>query len=170
MTELQAKAIKRIKDVYAKAEDIYGIPLAFPIVSFRLKGRRAGYVVVILNKLALNNDLLHDHGEDFINDTPGHEAAHLISYAVYGYNIEPHGQEWKKVMIKVCGQQPTRCHLLEVKTNHIYSCNCNKPIYLSTTRHNKYLTGQRFYCKTCKAEIKWNKLHENKTTQLFRTV
>lgn len=161
MTELQAKAIKRIKDVYAKAEDIYGVPFTFPIVSFRLKGRRAGYVVVILNKLALNNALLHDHGEDFINDTPGHEAAHLIAYAVYGYNIEPHGQEWKKVMIKVCGQEPTRCHLLEVKTNHEYFCSCDKTIYVSTTKHNRILRGQgRYSCNICKTEIRWKKLYE----------
>ena len=115
MTELQSKAIKRIKEVYAKAEDVYGIPLTFPIVSFKLKGRRAGYVIPAYNKLALNDALLHEHGDNFINDTPGHEAAHLIAYAVYGYNIEPHGTAWKKVMVKVCGQSPTRCHTYEVK-------------------------------------------------------
>jgi SprT protein len=161
MTELQAKAIKRIKDVYAKAEDIYGIPLTFPIVSFRLKGRRAGYVMPAYNRLALNNALLHDHGDNFVNDTPGHEAAHLIAYAVYGYKIEPHGKEWKKVMIEACGQSPTRCHTYEVKTNHEYICKCDKIIYLSTTKHNRVLTCRsKYICNTCNTELRWKKLYE----------
>jgi SprT protein len=161
MTELQAKAIKRIKEVYAKAEDVYGVPLSFPIISFRLKGRRAGYVIPAYNKLALNYALLHEHGDIFINDTPGHEAAHLIAYAVYGYNIEPHGIAWKKVMVNVCGQSPTRCHTYEVKTNHEYICKCDKIIYLSTTKHNRVLTCRsKYICNTCNTELRWKKLYE----------
>ena len=164
MTELQSKAIKRIKEVYAKAEDVYGIPLTFPIVSFKLKGRRAGYVIPAYNKLTLNDALLHEHGDNFINDTPGHEAAHLIAYAVYGYNIEPHGTAWKKVMVKVCGQSPTRCHTYEVKTRNEYICKCDKIIYVSTTKHNRILRGHdRYYCKTCNVEIRWKKLYEKIT-------
>jgi SprT protein len=171
MTELQAKAIKRIKEVYAKAEDIYGIPLTLPTISFNLKGRRAGYVIPAYNKLALNNELLHQNGDVFINDTVGHEAAHLIAYAVYGYNIEPHGTAWKKVMVNVCGQSPTRCHAYEVKTKNEYVCKCDKTIYVSTTKHNRMLKGEnRYYCTICNTEIKWKKLHENKTPQLFTVI
>ena len=116
MTEMQSKALKRVREVYAKAEEIYGVPLTFPIISFRLKGRRAGYAVPAHNKIAFNNDMLHQNGDAFINDTVGHEAAHLIAYSVYGYNIEPHGKEWKKVMITVCGQSPTKCSMIAITT------------------------------------------------------
>ena len=171
MTELQGKAIKRIYAVYAKAESIYGVSFKLPDISFKLKGRRAGYVIPAYNKLALNNELLHAYGDEFINDTPGHEAAHLIAYQAYGYNIEPHGIAWKKVMVNVCGQSPTRCHVFEVKTNHEYICKCDKIIYLSTTKHNRILKGDnRYYCKVCNTEIKWKKLHENKTTQFFTVI
>jgi SprT protein len=161
MTELQAKAIKRIYAVYEKAESIYGVSFKLPDISFKLKGRRAGYVIPAYNKLALNNELLHTYGDEFINDTPGHEAAHLIAYQAYGYMIEPHGKEWKKVMTTVCEQDPTRCHNFEVKTRNEYICKCSKSIYLSTTKHNRVLRGDdRYYCKTCNAEIKWKKLYE----------
>ena len=164
MTEMQSKALKRVREVYAKAEEIYGVPLTFPIISFRLKGRRAGYAVPAHNKIAFNNDMLHQNGDAFINDTVGHEAAHLIAYSVYGYNIEPHGKEWKKVMITVCGQSPTRCHTYEVKTKNEYICKCDKTIYISTTKHNRILRGQgRYFCTSCKTEIKWKKLYEKVT-------
>jgi SprT protein len=164
VTELQEKAIKRIHQVYEKAQTIYGIPLQLPTISFKLKGRRAGYVVPAYQKLTLNNTLLHTYGDDFINDTPGHEAAHLIAYQVYGYMIEPHGKQWKKVMVDVCGQNPNRCHSFEVKTNHIYSCKCNPSIYLSTTKHNRIQSNkQNYYCLDCNTIIKWNKLHEKTT-------
>ena len=171
MTELQAKAIKRINEAYDMACKFYNMSFIFPTISFKLKGRRAGYAQCFVNKIALNNDMLHANGDTFINDTPGHEAAHLIAYAVYGYNIEPHGIAWKKVMVNVCGQSPTRCHTYEVKTNHEYICKCDKIIYLSTTKHNRILKGDnRYYCKTCNTEIKWKKLHENKTTQFFTVI
>ena len=164
MTELQGKAIKRIYDVFAKAEIVHNMTFRLPTISFKLKGRRAGYVMPSSFKLALNNELLHIYGDEFINDTPGHEAAHLIAYQVYGYMIEPHGKEWKKVMTDICGQNPSRCHNFEVKTRNEYICKCDKTIYISTTKHNRILRGNaRFYCTTCKTEIRWKKLYEKVT-------
>jgi SprT protein len=164
MTELQTKAIERIRQVYAKAELIYGRSFKFPTVSFKLKGRRAGSAIPAYNKLILNNDMLHRNGDAFVNDTPGHEAAHLIAYDVYGYMIEPHGKEWKKVMLDVCNQQANRCHNFEVVTRHEYICKCENTIYVSTTKHNRIIKGRsRYYCTTCKVEIRWKKLYEKVT-------
>lgn len=161
MTELQVKAIERIKEVYAKAESVYGVSFKLPTISFKLKGRRAGYAIPAYNSITLNNDMLNRNGDAFINDTPGHEAAHLIAYDVYGYMIDPHGKEWKKVMVDVCGQEPNRCHNFEVVTRHEYFCNCTETIYLSTTKHNRYIKGRtKYYCKKCKVPIKWKKLYE----------
>lgn len=164
MTELQTKAIERIREVYAKAESVYSTAFRLPTVSFRLKGRRAGYAIPAYNKITLNNDMLHRNGDAYISDTPGHEAAHLIAYDVYGYMIDPHGKEWKKVMIEVCGQSPNRCHNFEVITRHEYICKCDKTIYLSTTKHNRIIKGRaRYYCTSCKIEIRWKKLYEKVT-------
>jgi SprT protein len=163
MTELQAKAIKRINEAYDMACKFYNMSFILPTISFKLKGRRAGYAQCFVNKIALNNDMLHAYGDVFINDTPGHEAAHLIARHVYGHNIMPHGCEWKKVM-RVIGQEPSRCHNFEVKTRNEYICKCDKTIYISTTKHNRILRGNaRFYCTTCKTEIRWKKLYEKVT-------
>lgn len=163
MTELQAKAIKRINEAYDMACKFYNMSFILPTISFKLKGRRAGYAQCFLNKIALNNDMLHANGDAFINDTPGHEAAHLIARHVYGYTIAPHGCEWKKVM-RVIGQEPTRCHTFEVVTSHQYFCNCNDRIFISTTKHNRILKNRaKYQCLNCKTEIRWKKLYEKVT-------
>ena len=100
MTELQAKAINRIHDAFQTASQFYSKDFNLPTISFKLKGRRAGYASYTRNKVALNNEMLHANGDAFINDTPGHEAAHLIAYHVYGTSIRPHGIEWKKGLTK----------------------------------------------------------------------
>jgi len=154
MTELQAKAIKRINEAYDMASKFYNMSFNFPTVSFKLKGRRAGYAQCFVNKIALNNDMLHANGDTFINDTPGHEAAHLIARHVYGHNIMPHGCEWKKVM-RVIGQEPTRCHTFEVVTRHQYFCNCNDRIFISTTKHNRTKKSIQERKNTMKTTIKY---------------
>jgi SprT protein len=153
MTELQAKAIKRINEAYDMASKFYNMSFILPTISFKLKGRRAGYAQCFVNKIVLNNDMLHANGDTFINDTPGHEAAHLIARDVYGHSIMPHGCEWKKVM-RVIGQEPTRCHTFEVVTRHQYFCNCNDRILKNRVKYQ---------CMTCKTEIRWKKLYEKVT-------
>lgn len=171
MTELQGKAIKRIYAVYEKAESIHGECFKLPSISFKLKGCRAGYVIPAYDKLVLNNDMLHTYGEKFINDTPGHEAAHLIAYQLYGYGIEPHGKEWKKVMIEICEQQPHRCHNFKVKTNNVYSCKCSSEIHISTTKHNLILSGKKkYFCTKCNSIIQWNKLNEIRKNPVFNII
>ena len=163
MTELQAKAIKRINEAFDMASKFYNMSFILPTISFKLKGRRAGYAQCFVNKIALNNDMLHANGDTFINDTPGHEAAHLIARHVYGYTIAPHGCEWKKVM-RVIGQEPSRCHTFEVVTRHQYFCNCNDRIFISTTKHNRILKNRaKYQCMNCKTEIRWKKLYEKTT-------
>ena len=160
MTELQAKAINRIHDAFQTASKFYSKDFNLPTISFKLKGRRAGYASYHRNKIALNNEMLHANGDVFIQDTPGHEAAHLIAYHVHGFDIKPHGVEWKKVM-SVIGQQPSRCHSFEVVTRHQYFCKCSDRIFISTQKHNKILTRRCvYYCKNCKETIRWSKLYE----------
>jgi SprT protein len=160
VTELQNACLVRIQNVYSICESVYNAKFPFPTVEFNLGGRRAGVAYYHHNLIRLNNVLLIQNGQAFIDDTPGHEAAHLISRQVYGMFISSHGAEWKKVM-QVIGQSATRCHDFEVKTDHVYSCKCDKKIYLTTYKHNAIQSGKRnYYCKYCKQYIIWDKLNE----------
>lgn len=160
VTELQAKAINRIHEAFQVASKFYSKDFKLPTISFKLKGRRAGYASCYRNKIALNNEMLHANGDAFIKDTPGHEAAHLIAYYVYGLGIKPHGSQWEEVM-EAIGQQAKRCHSFEVVTRHQYFCKCNDRIFLSTQKHNRILTRKIvFYCKNCQETIRWSKLYE----------
>lgn len=56
------------------------------------------------NLLLLNRDM-------FVQETPGHEAAHIIAFGVFG--ARGHGKAWKYVMgiLEVNGK---RCHSMKV--------------------------------------------------------
>lgn len=160
MTELQTKAIKRIEEALEVASKFYNHEFIMPTVSFKLTGHRAGYAIFAENKIALNNVLLHQNGEDFIKDTPGHEAAHLIARKLYGLFIKSHGSEWQQVM-RVIGQDPVRCHSFKVVTKHKYFCKCSDDIYVSTYVHNSIMKGGKLYsCKKCNYAIYWSKMYE----------
>lgn len=160
MTELQGRAINKIAEAFRIASEFYKHDFIMPTVSFKLKGRRAGYAQFIANKIALNNEMLHANGDAFIDTVPGHEAAHIIARKMYGFGIRPHGTEWKKVM-RLIGLEPDRCHEFEIVTNHRYFCKCNDRIFISTRKHNLILQGKNlFYCKMCKHTIRWSKMYD----------
>lgn len=156
--ELMTLTKQRIADVYALAEKSYGRKFNFPSVDFKIRGRCAGRAFYYQNHISLNLNLLIENGQNFISDTPGHEAAHLIAYQLHGSRISPHGYEWKSVM-RVIGQEANRCHDFVVKTDHVYVCNCKSEHYLSTRRHNSVMRGDiKITCNTCKKHIvlkKW---------------
>lgn len=87
--------------------------------------------------LAVNND------PDQIDQTVGHEIAHLIAYKVYG--DRGHGASWKKVM-RYFGLAPERCHDMSKAattvgkntTIYVYRCTgCGKHVHLGAKRHKK---------------------------------
>lgn len=154
--DLLQAAKRRIEEVYEIAEKVYQTKFTRPFISFQLKGRRAGIAYPSRNEIKLNRDLLLQNGEKFILDTPGHEAAHLLSHTLYGPFIRSHGPEWQRVMITI-GQEPTRCHDFQIITKHKYVCKCSE-YFLSTTRHNRYLSGKAFYsCKKCNSRLSYIK-------------
>lgn len=156
--ELHQKTLDRIEAVYRRVEEHYGMNFPRPQISFQLKGRRAGVAYYRENLIKLNRQLLAENGDKFILDTPGHEAAHLVARRLFGGFIKSHGNEWKSIM-RIIGQEPTRCHEFEVKTNHVYSCACNPSNYISTYYHNRSVKGAIILrCKKCKTKLSWNKL------------
>lgn len=164
--ELMTLAKNRIADVYSIAEKKYNRKFNLPTIDFKIRGRVAGRAFYLKNHISLNLSLLIQEGNDFISDTPGHEAAHLIAFALYGSYIAPHGTEWRNVMRSI-GQEANRCHDFLVKTNNVYVCNCQNEHYLSTRRHNQILLGKvRVTCNTCRQVLvpkKWHNTEEVRT-------
>lgn len=163
MTELQVKAIERIKEVFANAHKMYGMDFTLPTITFKLKGRRGGYAMAYKNIIAINNEMLHRNGDAFIKDVPGHEAAHIITRRIYPFAVDSHGSEWAAVMRNVAYQEPIRCHNFPVITKNEYFCKCTDTIYISTTIHNRILKGKNYSCKKCRTTIMWKKLYEKAT-------
>lgn len=158
--QLMNLAQQRIEQAYQDAEAKYQKTFSRPKVGFGIRGRVAGRAFYHQNRIELNFSFLLQEKENFISRTPGHEAAHLIAFQLYGGGIRPHGIEWKSVM-RAIGQEPSRCHDFEVKTSHVYICKCKKH-YLSTRRHNSFLTGQQKYiCNNCRSYLQILKWNEN---------
>jgi SprT protein len=160
MTELQGKAIERIKEVFVKARQMYGMEFPMPTITFKLKGKRGGYAMAYKNLIAINNEMLHRNGDAFIKDVPGHEAAHIIARKIYPFAVDSHGVEWATVMRNVAYQEPKRCHDFVVVTRNEYFCKCTDTIYVSTTIHNRIIKGKIYSCKKCKSKVMWKKLYE----------
>ena len=163
MTELQEKAIERIKEVFTNAHKMYGMDFVLPTITFKLKGRRGGYAMAYRNLIAINNQMLHQNGDSFIKDVPGHEAAHIIARKIYPFATDSHGVEWANVMRNVAYQEPKRCHNFAVVTKNEYFCKCTDTLYVSTTVHNRILKGANYSCKKCGTRVMWKKLYEKAT-------
>jgi len=153
---LQKACIERINQVFDTCEQYFNRRFFRPKIDFSLRGRTAGRACHFQNLIKLNAKLLVDYGEQFISDTPGHEAAHIIARYVFGNYIRPHGNEWAKVM-QVINQPATRCHNFDFKTKNVYSCKCvDRKHYLSTRMHNNFLRGTRVLtCTLCSGKLTW---------------
>jgi len=156
---LKAACEERIRKVHAICNEHFNMQFRQPVIDYSLTGRIAGKAIISENKIKLNLQLLIENEDKFILDTPGHEAAHLISRQAYGWHIRSHGVEWARVM-GLINQPAIRCHNFEIKTNYEYICKCpNSVVYLSACRHHRFISGKAVYrCKFCKAELIWKKL------------
>lgn len=156
---LKAACEDRIRKVHAICSEHFNMQFRQPIIEYDLTGRIAGRASIMENKIKLNLQLLIENEEKFIIDTPGHEAAHLITRQAFGWYVRSHGPEWARVM-GIINQPAIRCHNFEVKTNYLYICKCaDRKTYLSRCRHSRSISGKFIYrCKFCKAQLIWQKL------------
>jgi SprT protein len=159
--KLEDAVIQRLHEVYAKASKTWpNVAFPFPRIRWDLKGGSAGSAYYLANLIRFNRTLMVENGTDFVNDTPGHEASHLIAWRIYGTLIRPHGAEWQHVM-RTIGQTPERCHKFSVTTGRYkYICKCREH-YLSTRNHNAILRGMRRACIHCGSIVSWAKLVDN---------
>lgn len=100
---------QRCVDRIVECQKLVKTAMASPTVSFDLRGTTAGEAYSDKNHIRLNGQLLNENTEHFIEQTVGHEWAHLAARHLHGPRIRSHGPEWKSVMVKL-GLDPARCH------------------------------------------------------------
>jgi len=87
-----------------------------------------------------------------------HETCHIITRHHYGYQVKPHGREWKRAMMRA-GVNPKRCHSvstagLKRKTKQYkYDCGCQVHT-VGKVRHQRIQNGTIYRCARCKCRLR----------------
>jgi SprT protein len=158
---LKQQALAKVEEAYVRAEAHYGRKFTRVPVEFSAKQKvtagtahyRRGHSGHTPVKIKLSLPLLMLNGEAFLEDTPGHEAAHLIAVEMYGSRGEGHGAAWSSVM-RVIGQEAKRCHQMQVARVTVTAhCLCQSH-EVSKGIAQKILAGRRYTCKKCKTPVK----------------
>lgn len=128
--------------------------LLMPTCSFDLSGRVAGMAVLYPEQpqkpghIRINAHLLNTETASILHETVPHEVAHLIAQIAFGPQIEPHGDEWQRVM-RSLGKTPQVYHEMETKPArvvprpYLYRCAC-KDFWFTARRH-----GKTYKCNNC---------------------
>ncbi|WP_101775441.1 SprT family zinc-dependent metalloprotease [Pasteurella oralis] len=127
-----------------------------PVVTYQIRGVKAGVAYLQRNEIRLNPILLLENREEFIAQVVPHELAHLIVYQVFG-RVQPHGKEWREVMAVVFDLEPKVYHQFDitgVKGNTVtYHCACREH-HLTMRRHHNVQNKKAVYlCKDCKSRL-----------------
>lgn len=137
--------------------------LLLPKLAYDLKGTTGGWAVRRTNTIRLNYEILTnpDHSTKFIDEVVPHELCHIACYQWWPNKKVSHGYEWQLLMLQL-GLQPSRCHTFPVTKqrvhprNHVYTCNCSRPKFLTNHRHGKIQRGTRYTCNNCGAVITYS--------------
>ncbi|MBC3383605.1 SprT family zinc-dependent metalloprotease [Pseudomonas sp. SWRI12] len=148
----------RVEECYQQAEAFFKRPFKRPVVSFKLRGQKAGVAHLHENLLRFNPQLYRENAEDFLKQTVAHEVAHLIAHQLFGDRIQAHGEEWQLIMRGVYELPPNRCHTYEIKrrtaTRYIYKCPCDGSDFPFTAqRHSLVRQGRRYLCRSCRGTL-----------------
>ena len=145
----------RVEDCFQQAEVFFKRPFKRPMVSFKLRGQKAGVAHLHENLLRFNPQLYRENSEDFLKQTVPHEVAHLVAHQLFGERISPHGEEWQLIMRGVYELPPNRCHTYAIKrrsaTRYIYRCPCpDSDFPFSAQRHALVKQGRGYLCRRCR--------------------
>lgn len=161
MQNLKAQCIAKIEAAYEAAERHFEIKIPrIPVIFSDKLTSTAGNVSFMRNtrgsiKMKLSVPIMRDNPEEFIKDTPGHEAAHHIVHCVYGTETQAHGSEWKRVM-RLIGQEPKRTHRMTVvkKTQDRIAATCGCQTHMITKqRVTKMRRGMTYNCRKCRQPL-----------------
>jgi SprT protein len=158
---IPTELIKRVEDAVIetllRAQALYGRMFDLPDINFELRGRVAGRAWWPRNQIQLNPVFLIEQPK-FIEETVPHEIAHLLTRAMNGPRVRPHGPEWKKVMADL-GYPPIRCHnydltnaVIRRQRRHDYRCTCGvHPV--PTITHRRIQRGAVYSCRKCHSRL-----------------
>ncbi|MBX9915162.1 MAG: SprT family zinc-dependent metalloprotease [Pseudomonadaceae bacterium] len=149
---------QRVESCYLQAEAFFKRSFSRPVVSFKLRGQKAGVAHLTENMLRFNPQLYQANQADFLKQTVAHEVAHLVAHQMFGPHIQAHGHEWQLIMRGVYELPPHRCHSYAVQrrtaTRYVYRCKCPEQDFaFSAQRHALVSKGRRYLCKRCRATL-----------------
>ena len=157
LIQLQDACRDRVEECFQIAEKYYGVKLRrVPIVFSNRMKKTAGSAHYQLRsnrvhttEIQFANTILERNPQEFLDDTPGHEAAHIISMQIWGKGGMGHGYKWKEVM-GVIGQRCFRYHTMETapttkSKNYIYRASCGTVVTLKRGRHAKVQRGITYH-------------------------
>jgi SprT protein len=154
------KVIDRVAHLTAAANARYGCQMAVPKVMFTQRGQIAGRASYAAHAVNFNKVLMVENWADF-DQTIIHEVAHLVTRAVHGRAVEPHGHQWRNVMVAL-GGEPRRCHSYDVesvkieRTKYRYECpQCGKTFDVGPKIHKKISVLGRTYRCRCSGAVKF---------------
>jgi len=144
----EAEIQERLVTLNQAAYDHWGYDFDLPALSWDLKGTVGGQAFLNQNKIRINMEALKKYTKKYIEQTIGHEFAHLVAYKSLSHR--GHGRAWAKVM-RSFDLFPDRCHEYDltparvVKKQFLYACHvCGKEFKLTAVRHNKIIKGARY--------------------------
>ncbi|WP_440778520.1 SprT family zinc-dependent metalloprotease [Pseudomonas syringae] len=148
----------RVETCYLQAETFFKRTFKRPVVSFQLRGQKAGVAHLHENLLRFNPQLYQENAEDFLRQTVPHEVAHMVAHQLFGGGIQPHGEEWQLIMRGVYELPPNRCHTYAVQRRsvirYIYRCPCpDSDFPFTSQRHSMVRKGRRYLCRRCREPL-----------------
>lgn len=158
------KLIKLLQDLELLAFKYYKLnfknikyKVKFDLLSTNVLGL---FKVNLKNKLSihLNEFLFSESSFSDFKEIVIHEFSHLVTYLVYGKQIDPHGSKWisvmKKFNSKVISSKSNVFSLVKRKPSDCFaSCKCTE-VVISAHRATKIKNGVKYTCRKCKSHLK----------------
>jgi SprT protein len=157
-----ARFKQRRLELIERASERWDVDLSGVPIVFNLRGRAAGMVQIRPPEphvLRINRDLFERFPDEIIDDTLGHEMAHVVVLLKWGRQTRPHGREWQAVMWSF-DQEPKRCHQMETTKarqtkTHPAECGCGQITEVGVVRAKRIRTGAKSYrCTRCRERVR----------------
>jgi predicted SprT family Zn-dependent metalloprotease len=153
LTEDQKNEIfNLVVETVERANRIYSIDMAIPMVEFKKLGRVAGYAIFDRNYIQYNDTLAAENFEDFKERTVIHEVAHLIDHTLHGIQRSGngrriiHGKTFKAIMVRL-GADPSTYHsydttsVTKARNKYVWVNTEGQKLILGATRHRRMLAS-----------------------------
>ena len=157
LTSAPDQVMARLTTLLAVAQKQWGRVFPLPVVTYDLRGRSAGQARCRDNRIRINRVLMTENLDHFVQQTVGHELAHLVCWHVHGMRVRAHGPEWRQIM-GVFGLPADSCHSYDTARSAArkplqtfpYRCRC-RVRQMTIIRHRRMIKAPGYYkCTVCK--------------------